>query len=169
MGGQIARLTPSVVFGNTRKDFFWVKKYDLAMEKRTNLVTAPFPERMEVSKQTPLKKGAVMEEILKLMNGLSAEQLEKLIQEAAKMRAGKEPPVPIDPPIGTKAECTADPRYWTELDQFLGGSILGFRHPGMGWMFFQIPTNERSHLIDLLGRQNETQASQSQQPPGTLN
>jgi len=81
----------------------------------------PTPDNTEVT----FKVGEAVEQ----MNTL---RLDAFMQELARVRAQLAPAVPNDAPLGQPVEAVADPRYWTELEATTGGTLLMFRHPGLG-------------------------------------
>lgn len=105
-----------------------------------------------------------MDELLALAGKLTTEDLEKLIEQLWIMRAHREPEIPRQPPLMRQVQAVPDPNYWTEPDQMNGTTLLAFRHPGLGWLWFSLPVAERMRLIQLLQSQQMPQES-----PGRAN
>ena len=74
------------------------------------------------------------------LSSLSAEELDALIETAAKVRQNLQPPVASEPP--QTSEATIDPAWRT----FMHGAntILQFRHLGLGWVTVILPAHERA-------------------------
>lgn len=104
-----------------------------------------------------------MEGIIKIAAALTTADLETLIAKLSALRSTREPEVPFDPPMGI-AVSTPDPRYWTERECMAGECLLGFRHPGFGWLWFQLPPHERDRLRDYLSSQSTDPAPQPTRP-----
>ena len=77
---------------------------------------------------------------------LSSAELEALIAAAARERTKREPAVAMQHP--TTFEAILDPRWAITLAN--PNTILQVRHPGLGWLAFVIPPNERAHIISVL-------------------
>jgi len=77
---------------------------------------------------------------------LSTAELDELIAKAALRRATLSPPHSTDVP--KQAEVIVDPQWFTCLVD--PGTLLQIRHPGLGWLSFVIPPNERAQLLGLL-------------------
>ena len=80
---------------------------------------------------------------------LTVEELDDLVVRAAKHRASLQPAPPIDHPKPT--DVVLNPGWYTGLVG--SATLLQIRHPGLGWLSFLIPGNERAHLLSLLLRQ----------------
>lgn len=80
------------------------------------------------------------------LSQLSASELEALIDAAAFRRASMRPA----PPVQAPEECDPvhNPAWFTFPTE--KGSVLRFRHPGLGWIDYLIPAQERAHLLSLL-------------------
>ncbi|WP_419687245.1 hypothetical protein ACN22W_08315 [Burkholderia theae] len=96
---------------------------------------------------------------------LEANTIEKLIAALASMREAMEPPVPMDPPIGSQMPAQVDPRFWTELNHMISASMLALRHPGLGWLAFALPPSSAEQLTIYL----QQQAEQLKAGPGLVN
>lgn len=77
---------------------------------------------------------------------MSGAELEALIAAAAKERTKREPAVAMQHP--TTFEAIVDPRWAITLAH--PNTILQVRHPGLGWLAFVIPPNERAHILAVL-------------------
>jgi hypothetical protein len=77
---------------------------------------------------------------------LSATELDQLIAKAALRRAALEPAHSIAAP--KQAEAIVNPQWFTCLVD--PGTLLQIRHPGLGWLSFVIPPNERAQLLGIL-------------------
>ncbi len=90
------------------------------------------------------------------LTGMSADELELLIAQASNHRLRQEPAHPVEAP--EHCPTVHNPAWFTfPTDQ---GTVLRLRHPGLGWVSFQIPPAERAQLLNLLLNQalNVTQA-----------
>lgn len=80
------------------------------------------------------------------LSALNAAELDQLIAEAAKRRAGmpeglpRERPQTVYPVLNPAWWCAGVPE----------GSLLQIHHPGLGWSSYLIPHAERAHLLALL-------------------
>lgn len=83
--------------------------------------------------------------------------LEELIQLLSTIRAQLQPPVSMDPPLDVLVDPLPDPRYWTNYDQMTEGTLLGVRHPGLGWIWSLLPPVECERLIGYLQKHREAQ------------
>jgi hypothetical protein len=77
---------------------------------------------------------------------LSAPELDELIVKAAARRVSLNPPHSTDAP--KQAEAIVNPQWFTCLVE--PGTLLQIRHPGLGWLSFVIPPNERAQLLGIL-------------------
>jgi hypothetical protein len=80
------------------------------------------------------------------MKQFSTAELEALIAAASAERAKREPAVAMEHP--KTFEAILDPRWAITLAH--PNTILQVRHPGLGWIAFVIPPNERAHLLSVL-------------------
>jgi hypothetical protein len=80
------------------------------------------------------------------ISNLSAPELDELIAKATVRRASIEPAHSNAPP--KQAEAIVNPQWFTCLVE--PGTLLQIRHPGLGWLSFVIPTNERAQLLGIL-------------------
>jgi hypothetical protein len=80
---------------------------------------------------------------------LTADQLDELLARVAKHRASLQPGPPNEHPKPT--DVVVNPAWYTGLVD--AGTLFQIRHPGLGWLAFLIPANERAHLLSLLLRQ----------------
>lgn len=80
------------------------------------------------------------------LSQLSAMELEALIDAAAFRRATMRPALPVEAPEA--CEPVLNPAWFTFPTE--SGSVLRFRHPGLGWIDYLIPAQERAHLLSLL-------------------
>jgi hypothetical protein len=92
---------------------------------------------------------------------LSAEDVENLIVELAKLRRGMLPEVPKTAPDGQR-ELIVDPAFSGGIVP--AGMALVLRHPGIGWLGFLFPLAEARKLASGLA---QFVASMSSQPQGT--
>lgn len=95
----------------------------------------------------------------------NALQLDILIQGLTAARGELLPQVPNDPPLGERVQAVVDPRYWTNRDPETGMSLVMFRHPGLGWVSFILPAQERDRLTQYLTDQATTLPAKTE--PGT--
>lgn len=81
---------------------------------------------------------------------VSATDVADLIASLGQVRAGMRPEVPRDPTLGVVVPTITDPRFWVAPESMVGGVLLSLRHPGLGWLYFQIPQLEVEKLVALL-------------------
>lgn len=81
------------------------------------------------------------------LSKLTANELDSLITEAAQRRSQMQPAIPSDPP--KTANAIDDPRWFFVLAND-GKTICNLRHPGLGWVTFLFPPNERAHILSVL-------------------
>lgn len=91
----------------------------------------------------------------------NALQLDSIIQAMAMARAQLRPAIPNEPPLGEPRPAISDPRYWTNFVSDTGDSHLMLQHPGLGWLSFVFPPNERDRLVGYL-----TEHSKQEPTPG---
>lgn len=89
----------------------------------------------------------------------NALQLDTLIEGFAAARAQLRPAVSNDAPLGQRVQAIADPRYWTNIDPDTGMSLVMFRHPGLGWLSFMLPPDERDRLAQFFTEQAKATAN----------
>jgi len=80
------------------------------------------------------------------LNGMSADELDLLIAQASARRLAQEPAHPTEAP--EHCPTVHNPAWFTFPTE--QGSVLRLRHPGLGWVSFQIPAAERAQLLNLL-------------------
>jgi hypothetical protein len=80
------------------------------------------------------------------ITALSATELDELIAKAAVRRASLNPAHDNAPP--KQAEAIVNPQWFTCLVE--PGTLLQIRHPGLGWLSFVIPSNERAQLLGIM-------------------
>ena len=80
------------------------------------------------------------------ISALSAPELDELIARAAARRATLEPSHATQAP--KQAEAILNPPWFTCLVD--SGTLLQVRHPGLGWLSFVIPPNERAQLLGIM-------------------
>lgn len=94
---------------------------------------------------------------IKYVNGdasfpLAAETIDQLIAALASMRENMLPPVrQADPQPGEKVQAIVDPRFWVSPEPFVGGALIQFRHPGLGWLPFVLPLQSLRVAHELVG------------------
>ncbi|CAB3689312.1 hypothetical protein LMG3458_02047 [Achromobacter deleyi] len=95
---------------------------------------------------------------------LDAGEVEQIIAALSALRERMQPPVPTAVPIGKPLQIAAFPAWWVQPD-FADGSVVCYRHPGLGWMGFSINHVQAIDLARLLHQQNdpEQQLSTSRQ------
>jgi hypothetical protein len=81
---------------------------------------------------------------------MNASDVADLIESLGRVRTGMRPEVPRDPKLGAVVSTVADPRFWVAPEGMVGGVLLSLRHPGLGWLYFQIPSAEIETLVALL-------------------
>lgn len=80
------------------------------------------------------------------IDGLAAEELDLLIAQASSRRATLAPALPVEAP--DHCPTVSNPAWFTFPTEH--GSVLRMRHPGLGWVSFLVPPNERAQLLNLL-------------------
>jgi hypothetical protein len=80
------------------------------------------------------------------LSSFSADELDILITQAAAQRATLEPAHPAQAP--EQVEAVVNPAWFTFSIEH--GSVMRFRHPGLGWVSFLLPPPERAQLLCLL-------------------
>jgi hypothetical protein len=81
---------------------------------------------------------------------LNAVDVDNLLLALASARAALLPEHPMDPQQNREYQAIANPRYWVMPNQVLGGVNLGFRHPGVGWMWYCMQEGDTEHLVQAL-------------------
>ena len=84
------------------------------------------------------------------LSKMDAAELDDLIAKAAKSRAKLKPAVPNDPPKGP-VNALNNPRWFSVLQGDI--TVLQVQHPGLGWITWLLPTEERANLLSVLLRQ----------------
>jgi len=84
------------------------------------------------------------------LTNLTAQELDDLIEKAARRRASLQPEITRNHPEG-ELLIAQDPLWYTFLDG--ANTILQIRDPGRGWITAQIPPHERANLLSVLLRQ----------------
>ncbi|MEP6939638.1 MAG: hypothetical protein ABI846_07730 [Rudaea sp.] len=79
------------------------------------------------------------------LSPLNAEQLDALIDAAAKRRAELAPAIALQPP--PQCEAIVNPAWHTA--PLPTGVLFMLRHPGFGWLGFALPHEHRVHLSTL--------------------
>lgn len=88
------------------------------------------------------------------LNGeFTATELEEVIQELSKVRAGMEPAVPQTlPTVGDSAFMEQDETLFTIRTLADGGIRIWLRSEGSGWMAFRLSATRRKELFEFLGK-----------------
>jgi hypothetical protein len=82
---------------------------------------------------------------------LDASAIDLLIQGLAQVRAEMQPPIrESDPQTGDKVVAMLDPRFHIAYEEFVGGAVVQFRHPGFGWLPFALPLESLRDATRLL-------------------
>jgi hypothetical protein len=76
-----------------------------------------------------------------------------LMQVLGQIRAEMSPAVPDDPPLLETVSALHDPRWWSNLEDMSGGSLLLIRHPALGWLPFLLPIESRTKMIEIFQEQ----------------
>lgn len=97
---------------------------------------------------------------------LNATDVDNLIAALAVVRSNLQPGFPDQPGNNREYQATIEPRYWVMPNQVLGGTSVGFRHPGLGWIWFCISNVETSHLSNILKSHNAPVPSEA---PASIN
>lgn len=77
---------------------------------------------------------------------MAAPQLDEFIAGLAGARSMMLPEVPHKFPMGQPTHRHESTNYHLGIDPFSGTPCLSFRSPGLGWMTFQIPTEEIENI-----------------------
>lgn len=86
---------------------------------------------------------------------LSARLVDGLIRELARLRNMMPDPHPQDVDTSGRLLSVVNPRWRHTPEALMGGSIVSFRHPGLGWLHFCLPKREAAHLGGLLVKNSE--------------
>lgn len=81
------------------------------------------------------------------------EHIDALMQLLAQIREQMTPPIAEHPPRSQEVQALHDPRYWTQLHPFSGGTLMVFRHPSLGWLPFLLPSAERRRIAEFFAAQ----------------
>jgi hypothetical protein len=88
-------------------------------------------------------------------------QVDDMLSAIAKWRSEMLPSHPeIYAPVA-RVTAIRDPRWYTEAELSVGGSLLHLRHYGFGWLSFWLPKNEAAKLANFL----QAQAEEQEKPP----
>ena len=86
-----------------------------------------------------------------MLEGKSASELDALIREAARLRAGLAPPVPASPPEDAALRHHADNMLWSVRPAPDGGAVeWSLYHPGLGWTTIRLSRAQIQDLQDAL-------------------
>jgi hypothetical protein len=85
---------------------------------------------------------------------LNATDVDNLLLALSSARGAMQPSFPDQPAPNQEYQATTDPRYWVMPNQVLGGTNIGFRHPGYGWIWFCVSNAETQHLANILKAHN---------------
>lgn len=95
----------------------------------------------------PISKSVTLD-----INGTyTAQELLGVVEQIGKARAE----IAKDPtdPVGVQIQSVFSPAYWTEPYPSLGGSLLAFLHPGLGWIGFILPLDAVAALTNFMTNQ----------------
>lgn len=92
------------------------------------------------------------------LSALSASELDELIAEAADRRANLNPEVSLEPPQSVARVMHFAARATKTVD----GTLLQLRHPGLGWVAFQLSPEVRAELAKLLVDQATSQGNEAE-------
>ncbi|QGZ65916.1 hypothetical protein [Paraburkholderia acidisoli] len=81
---------------------------------------------------------------------LDATEVDGLIEELSKLRAGMRPAVADHPQRAHQYLLEIDPCWYTERNPLFDGAVFFFRHTGLGWTGFAIPTESMQRLKEAL-------------------
>ncbi len=79
----------------------------------------------------------------------TAESVTELMHVLGQLRSEMSPSFPNDPPMFQSVGALTDPRWWTNLEEMSGGSLLMIRHPSLGWLPFYLSIESRNKMIEL--------------------
>ncbi len=85
----------------------------------------------------------------------TAAEIVELMDVLNQIRAVMTPAVPSEPPLFQTVPALDNPAWWTNLDEFSGGTALLIRHPSLGWLPFLFPSHERKKISVFLAKQEE--------------
>lgn len=84
--------------------------------------------------------------------GLSAADMDALIERLATARAAMADAVPASLDPGSRIQSIADPAWQTPRSQPPTGFALALRHPGLGWISFLFPAGSAQGLMESISR-----------------
>jgi hypothetical protein len=80
----------------------------------------------------------------------SAEEVDDLIAMLARMRVGMSDEVPIQLDPQLCVEAIQHPAWRSACNRETNEKVLGLRHPGLGWLWFQFPPHEAETIAKWL-------------------
>ncbi|WP_027794933.1 hypothetical protein [Paraburkholderia acidipaludis] len=92
---------------------------------------------------------------------LDAADVDGLIEELGKLRAQMRPAVPEQLLRTHQYVIEMDPSWYTERNPLFDGAVVFFRHTGLGWAGFAIPTESMHRLKSAIEAQEATAAVQN--------
>jgi hypothetical protein len=82
---------------------------------------------------------------------LDARSIDALLSDIGRHRGRMADQPPLEPAAGAAAMAVADPYWRVSRSALTAGPCIGFRHPGFGWLQFELTTDEARKLAhDLL-------------------
>ena len=81
---------------------------------------------------------------------LEVPTIDALIEELGKLRSEMRPCVPQEVSLSKQHLVEMDPEWHAEHSQLLDGSVVFFRHSGLGWTCFALPRPSLEKLIETL-------------------
>ena len=81
---------------------------------------------------------------------LEVPTIDALIEELGKLRSEMRPCVPHEISLSKQHLVEMDPKWHAEHSQLLDGSVVFFRHSGLGWTCFALPRPSIEKLIQTL-------------------
>jgi hypothetical protein len=96
---------------------------------------------------------------------LDAADVDSLIEELGKLRAQMRPAVPEQLSRTHQYVIEMDPSWYTERNPLFDGSVVFFRHTGLGWAGFAIPTESMHRLKAAIEAQEAAVAPETHSLP----
>ncbi len=100
---------------------------------------------------------------------LTSEELDQRISELSAIRAQMQPGIPEEPP--SIQEAVVNPLYAIRVDRVTRACLLRIRHPGLGWLNFEIPSQEIVNMKEVwseIARRLELELHDAIQAPSDM-
>ena len=87
---------------------------------------------------------------------LQVPTIDALIEELGKFRSDMRPCIPPDISRTKQHPVEIDPVWHVEYNPLLNGSVVFFRHSGLGWTCFALPRPSLEKLVEVLSNHLQT-------------